>query len=585
MENLLIYIVGFLAGGIVAAFFWRERIFHFEITARESELRRKMYELAILKEVGERIGYSLDVEKIVDVITGSLNQFISYSTVSYILVKPEGFVFKIDLEKPVGKKFVDDVRVRMEKSLEALLDKKIESTEVEERMTGALLLEETLGIEDTVRSFFNIPLVINEKVVGLLTVADVKEGLYKEKEMTILYKVVAQASQAVTKLEHVIKIEEAKLNAMVESLPDGVVMVDRDFRIMVVNPAAKKYLSLENDPEVDIFDLIESLGGKFDLRARINESIKLDTTLLVSEVDIGKRFFKIFVSPVKGESDIVHGKVLGGVVVLQDVTAEKEAEKMKEDFTAMMVHELRSPLDGIKKMGEMMHGDDIRLDKKAYDEYIQMIYESSSGMLELVNDLLDVAHIQSGNFSLSPRAVKIRQIIVERFRFVGYIAKDRKITLETKISDSVPEEVTCDSVRIEQVFDNLFSNAIKYSNPGGKISVNAFIHKKGEHLSKEAEKEGVQWFVGDKKDKEFKEIPDCVVSAVTDNGVGIDEIQAEKLFDRPEKFGVVRRNQRGEKSMGLGLIKIKGIIEAHGGIVGAVSRVGEGSTFYFTINI
>ncbi|KKT21720.1 MAG: hypothetical protein UW05_C0004G0014 [Candidatus Giovannonibacteria bacterium GW2011_GWC2_43_8] len=91
-----------------------------ELEDRESKMHQRMYELAILKELGDRVGYSLDVHQIVDVITGSLHQFIEYSAVSYMLIEPEKVLFKVHLEKSVHRGFIDEVRDRMLKSLSAL---------------------------------------------------------------------------------------------------------------------------------------------------------------------------------------------------------------------------------------------------------------------------------------------------------------------------------------------------------------------------------------------------------------------------------------------------------------------------------
>ena len=237
MENVLLIIIGILVIAASVVIFWREYVFRIKTHAKEVDTRRKVYELAILKELGGKIGYTLDVEKMVDIITGSLQQFIEYATVSYMLLEPNKIIFKIDLECSVSKNFIKEVRGHMKRSLEALLGRKVLDKEIEERDVGVLTLE---NAPDEVRSYFNIPLVIDEKVVGLLTVAHSRAGLYKEEDMTILYKIVAQASQAITKLEQVVKTEQAKLSAMVESLTDGVIMTDREYRVIIVNSAAKK---------------------------------------------------------------------------------------------------------------------------------------------------------------------------------------------------------------------------------------------------------------------------------------------------------------------------------------------------------
>ena len=130
------------------------------IEARSKEMDSKMYELAILKELGDRVGYSLDVHQIMDVITGSLHQFIEYSAVSYMLLDSSKIIFKIHLEKSVHRGFIDEVRDRMLKSLGALLEKEFNESQVEELISGAILIEE---VNEPVQSFFNIPIVFTTR--------------------------------------------------------------------------------------------------------------------------------------------------------------------------------------------------------------------------------------------------------------------------------------------------------------------------------------------------------------------------------------------------------------------------------------
>jgi len=559
--------------------YWFMVIFKVRVKKREEEIKHRMYELAILKEVGDRIGYSLNLEKIVDIITGSLPQFIEYSVASYMLIEPEKILFKTELQAPVSKEFIDDIKKRMLNSISALLGREFSEDSVEELVTGAIGTQE---INEPVRSFFNIPLVISGNVVGVLTVAHTKDGLYNEKEMTLLYKIVKQASDAVSRLEEVIKTEQGKLGAMLESMVDGVVMTDMDYRIVVANPAIKHAIGIKKKRDITIFDFIDNLEKKFDIRGKLEESVKLDKVLTESGVVIGDRVFQIFVSPVKGKIETGKGETFGGVVIFHDITKEKEAERMREDFTSMMVHELRSPLDGIKKMGELMRTDpSIVEDKKIFNEYLQMMYQSSSDMLELVNGLLDVAKIESGKFDIYMSPSDIKKIINDRIKFFETTAKDAKIELTSFFGQEIPESVNIDQTRILQVLNNLLSNAIKFTDSGGKVVIQAFVHKKTENIADEAKKDGIKWFV---ESSALEGYPDSLIVAVTDTGKGISkEDIKEKLFN---KFTQLEATARSEKrGTGLGLVVAKGIIEAHDGIIGVASEEGVGSTFYVTIKI
>lgn len=574
--SVVIFVIGL--GAIVGAGLWY-RYFSLrqkKLEARERQMERQMYELAILKELGDRVGYSLNIQNIVDIITGSLHQFIEYSAVSYMLLEPEKLIFKVHLEKSVSRTFIDDIKLRMQKSLSALLNNDMQKMAVEEVLSGAIIVDD---VDVPVQSFFNIPLVIGEKVVGVLTVAHTIAGLYKEDEMTILYKITRQASQAVTRLEEVVKTEEQKLNAMVESITDGVVMADQDYRLVVVNPAAKRVVGISEKKEPTIFDFIDHLGGAFDIRGQLEESIKLDKVIVVPDVVLANRFFQIVVSPVKTSVGVRQGEVLGSLVIFHDISSEKEVERLRDEFTSMMVHELRSPLDGIRKISERIRMPRKRFAAKEMREYGQLIFQSSSRILELVNDLLDASRIEAGKFEIYPEAYASKMLLGDSLEFYRPMAEDAKLSLTLK-TGLLPETVSCDHTRILQVLGNLLSNAIKFTPAGGAIEIQAINHKKGEDLAKEATDAGIRWFIDPTK-ADSKELSEAVVVAVTDSGIGLTDLQLGQLFNKFQQFKETALS--AQKGTGLGLVIAKGIVEAHGGQIGVSSKVGKGSTFYFTL--
>lgn len=576
MQNATIITVAiiFLIAGIFL--YWKSRQLKVQIEKRESEMRRRMYELAILKELGDRVGYSLNVQNIIDIITGSLHQFIEYSATSYMLIEPEEIIFKVHLEKSVSRKFIEDIRERMLRSISALLNKDLKDVRVEEIMSGAILVEE---LEEPVKSFFNIPLVIADKVVGVLTIAHTEAGLYKEEEMTILYKIVQQASQAVTRLQKVVEEEERKLNAMVESMTEGVIMTDKNYRVMVANPAAKKAISAENKKEITIFDFIDKIGEKFDIRGKLEESVKLDKVLTSKDIFINNRFYQISVLPVKSDLGVNKEEIIGGLVIFHDITHDKEIEKLREDFTSMIVHDLRSPLDGTKKMIEVLLSRKLKDERKK--EYLDIIYKNSSTMLNLVNNILDAAKSESGKFEIIKSPSDIKKIVKDRVNFFKASAQNAQVDLSAVFSGDLPAKADFDGIRTAQALDNFISNAIKYSNVGGQTVVNVLFYKNGGDLSRKAAEEKIKWFLNNEI-KKLNKIPDSIIIAVTDSGIGISAEDIPELFS---KFKQLKTTASKEKTLGtgLGLAIAKGITQAQGGIIGIESKKGEGSTFYFTI--
>src|SRR4051812_6001761 len=449
---MLIFFLGFLATcgiGLSAFLLLGEFKTKQAIEKREKDSARRIYELAILRELGDRIGYSLDVTQIVDIITSSLHQFIEYAAVSYMLIEPEKVIFKMHLERSVHRRFVTDVRDRMLSSLSALMDREFKKENVKEVLSGAILLEE---LDEPVSSFFNIPLVIGDKVVGVLTVSDTKSGLYKEEEMTILYKLIQQASKAVTSLQAVVKAEQEKVSAMVESMEDGVVMTDADYRILVINPAAKRIIGKENQKEVTIFDFIDNLGGKMDMRGRLEESVKLKKNYVSERFDINGKYYQAFVLPVKTETTLNADDVLGGVVIFHDVSREVELERVREDFTSMIVHELRTPPSGIQKTSELLKKP-AKKDAAQAKRFVDIIYQNSSGMLDLVNDILDAAKLQAGKFEVQLQPGDINDIVENRKQFFEISADERHVKLQTVMSKDIPKDVPMDVQRIKQVLN------------------------------------------------------------------------------------------------------------------------------------
>lgn len=569
------FIVLYIA--VVVFSYWGLRRTKRNILEKDREAKRRLYEIAILKEIADRTGYSLNIKKILDVIVGSLNQFIEYSAVSYMLLEPAKIVFKVDLERSVSPQYVEDIRKRMLLSLSALSGRDLNDMMVEETLTGALTLDIT---DEPVLSYFNIPLVIDDQLVGILTISHTKAGLYKEEEMEILYKIVHQASQAVSRLEEVIRTEQGKIAATLESMSEGVVMTDMDYRVVAANPAAKEVIAYD-DGAPTIFDFIDAFKGVLDVRSKLEEAIKLDKVITVDEIFFRNRYFKVVASPVRSNAGETKGQILGGVIIFHDISHEKEAEKMRKDFTSMMVHELRSPLGNIKKIGELMKTSKVLEDKKVSSEYAEMLYDSSSSMLDLVNDLLDVAKLESGKFDIDKQPTNIKEILENRIRFFDATARDIGISVKLSVNEMVPDNVSVDSKRLTQVINNFLSNAIKYTQKGGEVSVLCFVHKKGKSITDEAKALGLPW-VSDNITTTNADLSNSVVVAITDTGEGISTENMQKLFNKFTQFASSIR-QGDNKGTGLGLVIVKGIVEAHGGVIGVGSKVGKGSTFYFTL--
>lgn len=525
----------------------RERRFLHSEASQSLELQQKVYQAQVLKEIGERIGYSLDTNKIVDIITSSLGNLLQYDTVSYMVVSEnDGVIFKCQVENTVNHAFIEQVKEKMLLSYGAIVDKEIKPQKIDESVTGNILDDNLkIGVE----SFFNLPVVISDKLVGIINVASSEKGRYGEQQASILYTITNQAATAVSKLQAILESEKGKLSAVIYSLADGVITVDLNNQLLVSNPAVKSILEIGSDKPLSMYDIVDALAGKVDLRTKVEQSLAEDKAVVVPEVILKNKALEVTVTPVKSNQ----GEKIGASVVFHDITTEKSLEKVRQEFTAMMVHELRAPLTAVRWSSESLIKNltvASGVDPVKVKETVVTIETASNNMLELVNDLLDVAKIEAGKFELNIQEYDLAEVVSEQVKIFTPQAQQKHLVLDFVGSSKFKAKF--DRVRVSQVLGNLISNAIKYSDTGE-------IH------------------IGLSEDPEKK----FAVVSVKDTGIGIAR---EDLGDLFSKFKQLKSADRSRKGTGLGLVVSKGIVEAHGGRIWAESA-GEnlGSTFLFSL--
>lgn len=545
-------IIGTAAG--IAGYFLMKRKYEGEIARgrrREEELANKIYEVRVISEIDKRIGYSLNAEKIVEIISGSLGDLMPFSTVSHMILDEErgNILFECHVNGTVSPKFIADVKVKMLAAFSEMLQEPLKDIDIDERVAGRIL-DETGG--QIVRSFFNLPILISGRVIGIINISSDKEGLYDEAKTEVLYRIASQASETLSKFQEVLESEKGKLEQAVESLSDGILMVDMRYQLVLANKKLRELLRLSEQPK--IFDVVNAISGTFDLRTKMEEAIAKNGELAPFEIVLSDKVLAVYAA---GVSSRAKEKPMGVVVLFHDITDEKSLERLRQDFTAMMVHELRAPLTSIKSTVEMIRGEGVeKVGASAIANYLATIDSTAAGMLELVNDLLDVAKVEAGKFDVLCDSGDLAEVILEQVESVRPQTLAKNLKLEVSVQHDLPP-VWFDKVRIKQVITNLLSNAIKYTDHG-TITVRVAVEK-------------------------VNGAPIDILVSVADTGIGIAPDQVGKLFSR---FGQLEsgRAKAGLKSSGLGLYIAKKIVEASGGKIWVESAgPGAGSTFYFTV--
>ena len=254
----------------------------------------------------------------------------------------------------------------------------------------------------------------------------------------------------------------------------------------------------------------------------------------------------------QANSDL-EAKVQARTLELLEKNAALEAmNTLKNEFLGMAAHDLRSPIGNIQSLAELMLDSDAEIDRRERFELLIMIRNMARSMMTLLNDLLDIAAIESGKIELHLTPVSIAPYLAEIVSHHRLLAERKKIRLMTKIAEALPT-VLFDKERIQQVLNNLLSNAIKFSLVCTGVTLEAYP------------------------------VPGGVTFAVTDQGQGIRPEELDRLFGAFQRLST--KPTAGERSTGLGLSICKKIVELHGGTIGVESEIGRGSRFSFTLPI
>lgn len=542
--------------GSVAVFVLRMRYHKLALESKQNQgvLAQKMYEAEVLREVGSQIGYALDATKIIEIVSSSLERLIPYSVISYIVLPVkdgEKIKFWCKVKEPVSPAYARDVKLKMISALSVMVQDIVIESDVEDGVSGGLL---DGRLEDHVESFFNLPIVVSGKLVALINISSSKPNLYNDQNTEVLYRMAQQVSAAATNLHDLLKSEKNRLDQAVESLSDGLLMVDRHFQLTLINRRLSELLGLSEEPS--LLDVLNKLQGHLDLRTLFETAIKSSKALGHRDIEVNGRTLQVVATRVV---DSKTDEPIAVVITFYDETAAKSLERLRSEFMALMVHELRAPLTTIKSTVEYINEEGMAgFKKEELEHHMQVIHSTSKSMLELVNDLLDVAKLEAGKFDVICQPSDIEAAVRSEVDSFEPLAEEKGLKITASVAPDLPA-ANFDRIRMKQVLNNLLSNAIKFTD-AGTIAVKVS-----------------QEIVGGN--------PVDILVSVTDSGIGIDPEGAKKLFSR---FAQLKdgRGHAGLKSSGLGLFITRGIVEAMGGRIWVESAgPGLGSTFNFTVPI
>ena len=348
------------------------------------------------------------------------------------------------------------------------------------------------------------------------------------------------------------------IDRVITSMADALLVTTLSGKIKTINLAAQILLE---STETDLVDKhISVVMPKFNTWQRDYCSNIVDSDCFTREIETtcqtksGKSIPVAF-SCAKIKTEIE--RFQGYIYILRDMTERKQAELAKQEFLATISHEIRTPIASIMGIADLL------LDTKLCDEqqeFLNTIYTSGKSLLTIVNDILDFAKIESGKLELETEPLYLCNCIQEAISLLSPKAEEKKLTLEFHPSPELSPMILGDITRIRQILLNLISNAIKFTSKGG-VEVFVSSHQIG-HTQEGSELYEIQF-------------------AVKDTGIGIPFDRQDRLF---QSFSQVNSSiARKYGGTGLGLSICRQLSELMGGRIWVESKLGEGSTFYFTI--
>jgi signal transduction histidine kinase len=550
-------------------------------------------EMEYLNTIGKSFVAAFDRFQVHRALQAALQELYSFAACS-ILLKGDPFELSIIPCYPLSQAFLAAMIERIA-SASSVMD--FPSVSVKElAITSYLDAPDELSLNQEqdmiggteIGSFLNIPLTVENRIVGMLSLFDEREGTFDSELLKLTTMIADYAAVAFenvrlrereTALWRQAEIGRQRLELIISSMAEGLLITNERGGITLLNLSAQHLLAqaqIDLKQETPLRELALSSNVSWLPRlAEITDRALKGETVMNQELIAGEAgesvplTLSISAAPLH-ETNQARSHPIGVVAVLNDVTANKQIEKLKDEFVSVVSHELRSPLTAIKGYTQHLVRRIERRLRKSQQEHLKQskvvttvdlpesydlrslsIVQSQADHLErLVNDLLDLSRVQWGKLQLQYSSFYLTDVLSESVRSAQASAEQHTVYLDIATQDT---GIVADKMRLSQVIGNILDNAIKYSPYGGQVTVKL-----------------------ERQDDEY-------LVSITDQGIGVGQEYLDHIFER---FYRVRNiASRQYSGIGLGLYVTRAIVEGHGGRIWVTNNDGLGCTFSFTVPV
>ncbi len=525
------------------------------LAEEKKRTEENMQQIIAVTEVSRAIVSLLDLEEILELIIERLAQLAGTSHCAVALYHAERDELVGRLAKGPGTESFRNYRIPLsDDPATAQAIQQRQAAVVEQADASANEAQRRLASMWQITSYLVCPLLAKDRIIGTLYLADARPDFrFGEKEFQLITSFSYFAATAIENAQLYQNVWEksTELEAILRGIGDGVIVTDPQMNLLLMNPVAARIFRLSRDVPTGTYlpDLVQNEA----LITLLHETLESQDRAVIKEIEVsntqdGKR--SMIYQGLAAAMASAEGHPRGIVVVLRDITSQKELERMKSNFLSVVSHELKTPLHSIKGfvdiilMGKTGDVTDVQRD------FLTTVKQQTGQLQTMINDLLEFSRLESGQVKLRLEEVSLPDLASRVVEKLEPLADDGGLTLQMKLPATFPV-IEADEMRLEQVLTNLVDNAIKFTAAGGTVTID------GRDLGEEVQ----VW--------------------VHDTGIGIPPDQLEKIFDR--FYQVDGGSTRPYRGTGLGLTICKHIVEHHHGRIWAESKQGEGSTFFFIL--
>jgi len=458
----------------------------------------------------------------------------------------------------LSKDEVEIFRVRATQGISGQVFREGRPIITDDAMTDPRTVKENVALLN-MRNALTVPLAIERKdaegsvvdktTIGVFHVFNKRGGQrFTEEDVTLLTALARSAASVISSARLFIAVadEKRELEATLQGMLAGVLVVGRDGKVRLMNSAAKHIFGVptEDGTGKPLLQVVRNERVHELVQSCLSGSAEANAELSIFSPD--ERIYQVQTALLRGDNSDISGVV----TTFNDITEIRSVERMKSEFVSTVSHELRTPLTSIKGFIRTLLDDtEGYYDREMQYEFYQIIDTECDRLVRLISDLLNLSRIESGRtLELVLSEVDLRKTIRRVVESQRSYATDHEFDII--VPDDLPP-IQADQDKVEQVLTNLLSNAIKYSPAGGKVTVHA------------------------------RDMDEHVAVSVSDDGIGIPPDHITKLFNRFHR--VDSRDTRKQYGTGIGLYLVKHLMEAHHGEVKVESEVGKGSTFTFLL--